>query len=143
MILIPQELKHRPRLPDASKPLLSPCPFPCYRILSTLSPQPRILYSLLIAIWLKCPFFGGNVSGQSLLPLADWAKVYIPHSAPVCMFSGYSHTVILCLGRGRLHLPSAVHLEMMQIVSSDKEIGKGLVLITGQQNSFYIAWQLV
>lgn len=102
-----------------------------------------MLYSLLIAIWLKCPFFGGNVSGQSLLPLADWAKVYIPHSAPVCMFSGYSHTEILCLGRGRLHLPSAVHLEMMQIVSSDKEIGKGLVLITGQQNSFYIAWQLV
>lgn len=96
-----------------------------------------MLYTLLIAIWLKCPFFGGNVSGQSLLPLADWAKVYIPHSAPVCMFLGCSH--ILWLGRGCLHLPSAMQLEMMQIVSSDKEIGKGLVLITGQQNSIYIA----
>lgn len=86
----------------------APCPFLCYQILFMFSPQASMLYILLIAIWLKCPFFGGHVSGQSLLPLGDWAKVYIPHSAPVCVFSGCSHTVILCLGQGCLHLPLAM-----------------------------------
>lgn len=94
--------------------------------------------------WLQ---FGSNAPSlvamslvsPSFLLVIGQKSTYIPHSAPVYVFSACSHTVILCLRQGCSHLPLAMHLEMMQTVSSDEEIGKGLMLITGQQNSICIA----